>query len=145
MSKELLLEDVVVVAYELAVKFMQYDQPIAKFERIQHEVDMGKLEGAIRAPFQTSGGKYLIKNFYMRASALLYYLSKAHALINGNKRLAITSLMVFMAKNDKWIEMPNEKLIGLSVMIASFEGKYKDIIIEALSKVIKEHTEQWER
>lgn len=143
MNKELLLNDVTHVAYALAVKYMQYDQPIAEFDLIRHEVDIGKLESAIRAPFQTSGKKYLIPNFYMRAGALFFYLSKAHALVNGNKRLAVTSLMVFMRKNGKWIRMPKEKLLDLSVMIASTDMRHKNNLIDAVGKIIKEYTEQW--
>lgn len=140
MSKELTLRDVIEVAYANAVKFMQYDQPIEEFEKIKHECDLGKLEGAIRAAFQTSGGKYILNGFYMKASALFYYLSKAHALVNGNKRLAVTSLMVFMAKNKKWINMPDQELIELSIMIASSDRKVKDTTIELVSGKIKKFT-----
>ena len=140
MSKELILEDVMGVAYALAVKYMQYDQPIAEFKKIRHECDLGKLESAIRAAFQTAGGKYIIKGFHMRASALFYYLSKAHALANGNKRLAVTSLMVFMKKNKKWINMPEKDLLEISIMIASGDRKVKDTTIEMVSKKIKKFT-----
>ena len=140
MNKELTLKDVTKVAYSLAVKYMQYDQPIEQYEKIKHEIDMGKLESAIRAAFHTIGGKYLIKGFYMRASSLFYYLSKSHALVNGNKRLAVTSLMVFMAKNKKWINMPHEKLIEISIMIAASDRKTKNTIIEVVSKEIKRFT-----
>ena len=143
MNKELILEDVIEVAYALAVKYLQYDQPIAEFERARHQIDIGKLESAIRAPFQTSGGTYLIRDFYARAGALFYYLSKAHALVNGNKRVAVTSLMVFMAKNKKWIAIPKERLIELSRMIAYTDRQEKNITIEAISEIIKKYTENW--
>jgi death-on-curing protein len=143
MNKELLIDDVTHVAYALAVKYMQYDQPIAAFDLIRHQVDIGKLESAIRAPFQTSGKKYLIPDFYMRVSALFYYLSKAHALPNGNKRLAVMSLMVFMAKNGKWIKMSDAKLLDLSVMIASMDARHKNNIIDAVGRIIKEYTQRW--
>jgi len=145
MNKELFLDDVVRVAYALAVKYLQYDQPIAEYEHVKHEIDIGKLESAIRAPFQTSGGKYLINDFYLRASSLFYYLSKAHALTNGNKRLAVTSLLVFMAKNDKWINIPKGKLIELSIMIASKHRREKDITIEAVGMLIRKYTDRWEK
>ena len=140
MNKELTLKDVIEVAYSLAVRYLQYDQPIVEYERAKHEIDMGKLESAIRAPFHTLKGKYLINGFYMRAGALFYYLSKSHALMNGNKRLAVTSLMVFMAKNNKWINIPHERLIEISIMIASSDRKVKNIMIETTSKEIRRFT-----
>ena len=140
MSKELTLKDIIEVAYELARKFMQYDQPLKEYEKIKHEFDSGKLESAIRAAFQTSGRKYLVGGFYMRASSLFYYLSKGHALVNGNKRLAVTSLMVFMAKNRRWINMPAKELIELSIMIASSDRKVKDTTIELVAGKIKKFT-----
>jgi len=140
MNKELTLKDVIEVAYENARKFMQYDQPIEEFEKIKNEIDLGKLESAIRAAFQTSGGKFLVGGFYMRASSLFYYLSKGHALVNGNKRLAVTSLMVFLAKNRKWINMPDQELIELSIMIASSDRKVKNTTIELVAGKIKKFT-----
>jgi death on curing protein len=140
MNKELSLKDVIEVAYENARKFMQYDQPIEEYEKIKNEFNSGKLDSAIREAFQTSGGKYLIRGFYMQASALFYYLSKAHALVNGNKRLAVTSLMVFMAKNGRWINMPDQELIELSIMIASSDRKVKDTTIELVAGKIKKFT-----
>jgi len=81
----------------------------------------------------------------MRASSLFYYLSKAHALVNGNKRVAVTSLMVFMGKNKKWINIPKEKLIDLSIMFANTKIEEKNIQIEAVAMFIKKYTEQWAR
>ena len=133
----LTIDDVIEVAYANAVKLMQYDQPIHEYEKIKGEFDLAKLESAIGAPFQTYKGKYLIRGFYMKAGALFYYLSKAHALVNGNKRLAVTSLMVFMAKNNKWIDMPHKDLLELSIMIASGDAKVKDTTIEAVAAKIK--------
>jgi len=143
MNKELTLNDAVTIAYSLAVKFMQYDQPLAEFKQAKNQTDLGKLESAIGAAFQTYDGKYLIKGFYMRAAALFYYLSKSHALFNGNKRLAVTSLLVFMAKNRKWLSIPREKLLDLSIMIAKRETQEKDIIIEAISGLIKKYAQKW--
>lgn len=40
MNKELLLNDVTHVAYALAVKCMQYDQPIAEFDLVRHAVKL---------------------------------------------------------------------------------------------------------
>ena len=145
MNKQLTLKDVIEVAYSLAVRYMQYDQPIEEYEKIKNEIDFGKLESAIRAAFHTSGGKYLISGFYTRAGSLFYYLSKSHALVNGNKRLAVTSLMVFMAKNGKWIDMPDKRLIEIALMIAASDAKTKDIVMETVSKEIKKFTVSIER
>lgn len=144
MNNRISIEDITEIAYALAVKYFQYDEPLSDFDLIKHQVDIGRLDGAISAPFQTHKGEYLLNDFYLRAGALFYYLSKAHALINGNKRLAMTSLMVFMAKNKKWIAMSNKNLYELSRIIATSDIKEKDTIMKIVASFIKYSTESWD-
>lgn len=51
-------------------------------------LDRGKLEGALAAPVQTFGGRFLIPSVTGRTAELLVALVKAHAFSDGNKRTA---------------------------------------------------------
>lgn len=45
-----------------------------------------------------------------KTAILLYSLAKAHAWINGNKRMATMGTLLFLALNDLWWDVENEDL-----------------------------------
>ncbi len=53
------------------------------------------------------------------ASMLFYFMSKNHPFLNGNKRIAITTLLVFLQLNGKWINIDIKKFYDFSVYVAA--------------------------
>ena len=58
------------------------------------------LESAVAAPQATMMGQPLISNPMEIAAAYLFYLCRNHAFIDGNKRTALASCLVFLESNN---------------------------------------------
>jgi len=61
--------------------------------------DEALLESAVAAPQATMMGRPLIKDPIETAGASLFYLCRNHAFIDGNKRTALASCLVFLESN----------------------------------------------
>src|SRR5262245_27139885 len=95
------LVDVECVAFQLAKKLVDWDEPIPDFSTRFPE----KLEGAINAPFQTFDRKSLYKGLVGKAAALFYLMIKDHPFQNGNKRIAVATLLCFLLGNKYWLSV----------------------------------------
>ena len=62
---------------------------------------------------------------------------KNHPFQNGNKRIAMTTLMVFLFLNKKWIKVDNQELYNFTVWIAQSPSKLKNEVVKAIEKFIK--------
>ena len=80
------------------------------------------LESAVNAPFQTFCGEYLYKTIIERAAHLMYGLNKNHCFIDGNKRISIHTMLVFLKVNKINITYTQDDLIDLALNTAN--GKY---------------------
>jgi death on curing protein len=65
------------------------------------------LESAIAAPQATMMGKPLFEDPIEIASAYFYYLCCNHAFVDGNKRVALATCLVFLSENEL---LPSEDL-----------------------------------
>ena len=62
--------------------------------------DRALLESAVAAPQASFGGESLIKDGIEMAAAYLFYLCRNHPFVDGNKRTALASCLVFLEAND---------------------------------------------
>ena len=74
--------------------------------RFHEQLDAGKgirniglVESAVNAPFQTFGGQILYPTIVDKASRLFYGLVENHGFVDGNKRVAAHALIVFLRVN----------------------------------------------
>ena len=68
---------------------------------------MELLESAVAAPQATMKGSPMISEPVEIAAAYLYYLCSNHPFVDGNKRMALATCLVFLSENDL---LPNEDL-----------------------------------
>jgi death-on-curing protein len=61
--------------------------------------DEGLLESAVAAPQATFGGESPFTDLVEVAAAYLFYLCRNHPFLDGNKRTAMTSAIVFLRLN----------------------------------------------
>lgn len=123
------------IAFDLARKTMTWDEPIPDFETRFPNV----LESCLAAPFQTFDKKHLYKGLTEKAAVLFYLMIKNHPFTNGNKRIAVTTLLVFLSLNDKWIKVSNQELYNFSVWVAGSPAQVKDQAVEAVEKFIEKN------
>jgi death-on-curing protein len=68
---------------------------------------MELLESAVAAPQATMMGSPMISEPVEITAAYLYYLCSNHPFVDGNKRMALATCLVFLSENDL---LPNEDL-----------------------------------
>lgn len=123
------------LAHSLAQKLLAFDEPIPDFS-IRYP---DKLESCIRAPFQTFDGKDVYKGLIDKASILFYLMMKNHPFQNGNKRVAVTTLLVFLLDNKKWISVHPQDLYEFSVWVAESKPETKDGVVLAIKGFINKY------
>jgi len=129
----LTLAQVEKVAYELARQLLSYNEPIPDFSTRYPSV----LESCLAAPFQRYNKKYLYRGFITKAAVLFYLMIKNHPFQNGNKRIAVMTLMFFLYKNKKWIKVDNREFYNFSVWVAESNPRLKDEVVLAVEKFIR--------
>ncbi len=121
------------IAHRLAREMLAFDEPIPDFSSRFPNI----LESCLAVPFQSFSRKPLYPGLISKASILFYLLIKNHPFQNGNKRIAITTLFVFLYKNKKWIRVDTQELYNFAVWVAQSPSKVKDETVRAIEKFLK--------
>lgn len=131
--KEISITEVEYISYRMAKEFLQWDEPIPSFESRFPNI----LESCLIVPFQTFGGRKLYKGLIEKAAIMFYLMVKNHPFKNGNKRIAITTLFVFLHQNKKWLKVDDVELYNFAKWVASSNPKLKDETVQAAQKFVK--------
>lgn len=97
--------------------------------------DLGLLEAACARPQANYGGNELYATLALKAAALMHSITKNHALVDGNKRLATTSLIAFVGVNGFDLTYSNAELYDFALSVAN--GELDDV--EAIAKEVEAH------
>lgn len=81
--------------------------------------DYGLLESALARPRASVFGEDAYPELHLKAAALLHSLARNHALIDGNKRLAWTACLTFLAINGHWISAPEDERFDFVIRVAT--------------------------
>ena len=81
--------------------------------------DEGMLESALETPFQTYGGIDLYPSLFQKAARLGYSLISNHPFIDGNKRIGIHIMLVFLAINGVEMKYTQEELADTGLSTAA--------------------------
>lgn len=81
--------------------------------------DYGLLEAALARPQATAFGKDAYTTLDAKAAALLHSLARNHALIDGNKRLALAALIAFYGLNGRRLKLTNDGAYDLVMSVAA--------------------------
>jgi prophage maintenance system killer protein len=121
------------IAFRLAQELMSFNEPIPDFSTRLPNI----LESCLNLPFQSAFGKSLYRRLLPKGSILFYLMIKNHPFQNGNKRIAITTLFVFLHKNGKWLKVDTQELYNFTVWIAQSPSKLKDETVRAIEKFLR--------
>jgi death-on-curing protein len=83
--------------------------------------DYGLLEAALARPRATAFGKDAYPDLDAKAAALLHSIARNHALIDGNKRLALAAAIAFYGLNGRRLTLTNDEAYDLVMSVA--EGR----------------------
>lgn len=87
--------------------------------------DTGLLESALARPQARAFGADAYPDLHTKAAALVHSLTKNHALIDGNKRLALAGLIAFYGVNGLRLTMTNDE--AYDFIIALVVGELDDV------------------
>ncbi len=127
------LAEIEYIAHKIARKTMEFDEPIPAFSTRFPNI----LESCLAVPFQEFGGKSVYPSFVDKAAILFYLMIKNHPFQNGNKRIAITALFIFLYKNKHWISVDNQELYNFAIWVAQSPAKLKDSVVLGINKFLK--------
>ena len=106
MTEYLDLDDVLVIAREAIGRDVEVG-------------DYGLLESALARPRASVFGEDAYPDLHLKAAALLHSLARNHALVDGNKRLAWTACLTFLAINGQWISAPEDERFDFVIQVAT--------------------------
>ncbi len=95
--------------------------------------------------YQTFGGQDLYPSVEEKAAMLLYLVTKNHSFSDGNKRIAATLFLWFMAGNgilynpDGSKRIADNTLVALTLMIAESRTEEKDIMVKVVVNLINKN------
>src|SRR4030066_75857 len=81
--------------------------------------DINLLSSAIAMPHASFHGEYLHNDIYEMAAAYAFHIGKNHPFIDGNKRTALVSALVFLELNGISISDSQSKLYNAMIAIAN--------------------------
>jgi death-on-curing protein len=81
--------------------------------------DYGLLQSALARPRASAFGEDAYPDLYAKAAALLHSLARNHALVDGNKRLALAATLAFLGINDHRLTLNNDEAYDLVMAIAT--------------------------
>jgi death-on-curing protein len=81
--------------------------------------DYGLLEAAVARPQATVFGQDAYPDLDAKAAALLHSVAGNHALIDGNKRLALAAIIAFSGLNGRRLTITNDAAYDLVIGVAA--------------------------
>ena len=80
--------------------------------------DANMLDASINSPFHTFDGQYLYPTIQAMAAHLTFSLIKNHPFLDGNKRIGILSMLVFLDINGLPVTCTDNELITIGLGLA---------------------------
>ena len=81
--------------------------------------DHGLLQSALSRPEASAFGSDAYATLEEKAAALLHSLARNHALVDGNKRLALAATIAFLGMNGRRLTLTNDEAYDLIVEVAA--------------------------
>jgi prophage maintenance system killer protein len=101
-------------------------------------------QGSIGAIYQTFDSKDVYPSVEEKAAHLLYFVTKNHSFIDGNKRIAAALFVCFLQKNGILLDKNGRKriddnaLVALTLMIAASKPAEKEIMVKVILNLLTE-------
>jgi death-on-curing protein len=90
--------------------------------------DINLLSSALYMPQSGFGGQYLHKTIPAMAAAYAFHICQNHPFIDGNKRVALASSLVFLDINEYTFNCKDEVVYSEMMQVAKGEVKKEELI-----------------
>ena len=129
------------LSYEECMEVISHMRFGAESDLFGKEKD-DSFRGSIGNIYQSFAGQELYPSLEEKAAHLLYFVTKNHSFLDGNKRIAATMFLYFLDKNGV-LFMGDERLIddhtlvALTIMIAESKPEEKEMMITVIMNCLK--------
>jgi death-on-curing protein len=96
--------------------------------------DHGLLESGLARPQASAFGADAYPTLEEKAGALLHSLARNHALVDGNKRLALAATIAFLGLNGRRLTFSNDEAYDVVIAVATGELDEVSAIAEKLAR-----------
>ncbi len=90
--------------------------------------EVALLESALESAFQTFGGEELYPTIEEKGARVGYSLISNHAFVDGNKRIGMYVMLVFLEVNGVKINPSNEEVARVGIAVASGKMDYDELL-----------------
>ena len=98
--------------------------------------DLGLLDSAAARPRSSFVGQDAYPTLELKAAALMHSICRNHALVDGNKRLALLATTTFLAANGRQPTLTQDQAFELTMRVAEGTADVADIA-DALAAATK--------
>jgi prophage maintenance system killer protein/transcriptional regulator CtsR len=130
---------------------LSYDEAMNLIKKVKSVYDTTELfgkekdksfESSISTIYQTHDGQDLYPSLEEKAAHLLYFITKNHSFIDGNKRIAAFIFIYFLDRNGILFDSNGRKtiddnaLVALTILIAVSDPEEKDTLIKVIVNLL---------
>lgn len=117
--------------------FTIHEEQIEEYGGIHGIRDENLLESAVMMPQASFGGEYLHSDLFEMASAYAFHIAENQPFLDGNKRTALVSCLVFLDINGFEILDKDMRLYDAMIAIANKQMDKYDLagLLRELSKI----------
>ena len=90
--------------------------------------DVNLLDSALESAFQTFGGEELYPTVEEKAARLGFSLIANHAFVDGNKRIGVFVMLIFLEINGVSLVLGDEDVIRVGLDVAAGKMKYDALL-----------------
>lgn len=101
--------------------------------------DAGLLASAVARPRASALGEDAYPDIHTKAAALMHSLARSHALVDGNKRLALAATIAFYGLNGMRLTFTNDEAYELTIAVAT--GRLD--AVEDIANTLRRETAPW--
>lgn len=130
------------LTYEKACKIIDAMRKKFKSSTLVGREKDKSFQGSLGAVYQTFDGQDVYSTVEEKAAHLLYFVTKNHSFVDGNKRIAAALFICFLEsngllyrKNGTYL-IDNNALVALTLMIAASKPSEKDIMIKVILNLL---------
>ncbi len=129
------------LTYEECMKVISQMRFGAESDLFGKEKD-DSFKGSIGNIYQSFAGQELYQTLEEKAAHLLYFVTKNHSFLDGNKRIAATMFLYFLDKNgvlfiDDEKQIDDHTLVALTIMIAESKPEEKEMMITVVMNCLR--------
>lgn len=104
-----------------------HDLLVMKYGGLMGLRDLGLLSSAVETPKAQFNKKFLHESLFDQAAAYLFHISKNHPFLDGNKRTAAASALIFLKDNKIKLKFTSEEFEKLVLETARGKAGKKQI------------------